>query len=256
MAKLVQEVLSVVESEPVPPYHSYRDAALLFVENQRRRSSTIFSGRWKGHRGTRPGKPSPEISGSALRARAEANAHLTFRAVVAAIKYSWSVNTFMAQIPCMIHQRMPNTPKLRSLRTHETRMDYGCPPDEVPARWKQFRGELALGLDGSEDPATLCAWAEYQICFAIHPLADGCGRLAVATAAWIMLRRGRRMPTYALVGRNEFHDMFRLGLERFMDFYLHQCVLPVEVGRDLNGPFERSPASAFLPTLQLTPAAT
>lgn len=255
MAKSVQEVLKISGTEPVPPYHSYRDAEILFVESQRRRSSTIFAGKWRGSRGTRPGKPSPEISGSALRARAEANAHLTFQAVVAAIKYRWSVHTFMEQIPRMVHHRMVNAHLLRSLRTHGTGMDYGCPPDEVPERWKKFRGELALGLDGSEDPATLCAWAEYQICFVIHPLADGCGRLAVATAAWIMLRRERRMPTYALVGRSEFHQMFRLGLKRFMEFYLTRCVLPVEVGNALDDPFEVVSGHPFLPTPQPTPAA-
>ena len=109
--------------------------------------------------------------------------------------------------------------ELKAIRTHETASGYGCPVQEGGNAgqrfWKSCRREwvrtrihkkFAHGLNTKFG--------------AIHPFADGNGRLATALCAWIMLRSKRRIPSYAFWQRSQMHDKLKEGYDAFREYYL------------------------------------
>ena len=76
------------------------------------------------------------------------------------------------------------------------------------------------------DAVEAAACAEYYINVTIHLFADGCGKCAMMTAAWLLMRGGHALPAYP--GREDFYKVCRqpnsvpVGSEedekRFADF--------------------------------------
>lgn len=85
-----------------------------------------------------------------------------------------------------------------------------------------------MKIDSNENPQELCVWVEYHVRGAIHPYADGCGRLATALCAWIMLRAKQRIPNYKFEDRGEMHEKLREGFPAFRDYYMRTCFKEVQ----------------------------
>lgn len=225
------------------PYRTKHELVMAFMANVAKTSQTSVTGRQRGSRGPRPGKPNAGMSGSDLAARVTRNM-CTVAQMIARItdpcrdQTEWSVKQFVGTTIRWIHYDVPNARKLKKLRSHETHNAYGCPSEEVPAQWEKFLAELQSRID-TDDPRRLAAWAEYEVRFSIHPLADGSGRLATAMAAWIMLRKGQHIPNYAFVQRSEMHTKLREGLEEFETYYLAACFPRVEV-EGAEDPFDHA----------------
>jgi hypothetical protein len=209
----------------LPPYAYGKDYEYAFGLNVHAHSGTVTRGQW--HRtddGSKFRKPGPDIYGAALMVKARSNMVAVARAVATAAIQRWSVRIFCRIIPGIIHHGIDHASRLRAMRRHETGMDYGCPAKDVRDRWRSFKCELGTRLERHTDPVALAAWAEYEIRYGIHPLGDGCGRLATATGAWIMLLYGRRIPVYAIAERTGFHEALRQGLDEFTTLYGTLCV--------------------------------
>ncbi len=232
--------LAIRLDEPVRPYTTFRILLDEWEINLRRTSGTWSYGFERGRRGDRVGKPSSGISGAALQQKTVANMRRVLYQIVLAVQNRWGARRFLKEMPGLIHHGLPYGQSLRALRAHETGTNYGCPASEVPRRWREFREEFATRLD-RDDPIELAAFAEREIRFAIHPLADGCGRLATATAAWILLRAGHRIPTNAIVERYQFHAALRLPPDEFVAFYRANCIRREDA--DALNPFVRAAAS-------------
>lgn len=77
----------------------------------------------------------------------------------------------------------------------------------------QFYDELHARLaDPNEDPVKLAAWAEYRIDMTDHFFADGCGKMAKAVSAFILMRARLPLPTYK--NRDEY---YRYGRKQIRD---------------------------------------
>ncbi len=217
------------DQERVPfPYRTRKDYLLAFMANVANTSATTVTGDQQGSRGSRPGKPSAGISGYDLAEQTNHNMRAIGKFIASAAdpgsdSYTWSVRRVVNVFIDRIHRDLPKKDLLKALRSHETRHNYGCPPDEVEERWEAFLCELELRLRGGSDLERLCAWVEYETRFRIHPLADGSGRLATALTAWIMLRNEKRMPMYMYWQRSEMHEKLRAGFEGFEAYYLRKC---------------------------------
>lgn len=96
---------------------------------------------------------------------------------------------------------------------------------ETSARWFYER-LFSLLCREPFDAVEAAACAEYYINVTIHLFADGCGKCAMVTAAWLLMRGGHALPAYP--GREDFYKVCRqpnsvpVGSEedekRFADF--------------------------------------
>lgn len=217
------------------PYRSFKDFQHAFLSNVAATSGTAATGRQMGNRGRRSGKPYAGMHGVELQLRVQRNMSNLSEKIARAAQEKWPVRTFMAQAIRTIHYGLPNAKRLRKLRTHETRHEYGCPAEEVPERYEAFIIQVETALDDTDsDPFLLAAYVEHQLRFALHPFSDGCGRIATATAAWVMLRSGKRIPRYVM-DRSLWHDSLRLHFEsEFVPFYCSNC-FSTENGGDSQG---------------------
>lgn len=217
------------EERAPPPYRTRHDFLMAFVANVAKTSATSVTGRQRGSQGPRPGKPNAGISGHDLAAQTMSNMRAIARLIASVADpeseaFTWSVRQVVANMVRWIHEGTPNAEQLKKPRSHATRHNYGCSPEEVSVRWERFLNELQNRTDNPmEDLERLCAWVEYEIRFQIHPLADGSGRLSTALVAWIMLRSGRYIPNYSFMERDEMHGMLRQGYEAFESYYLRVC---------------------------------
>jgi hypothetical protein len=231
---------SFTPGAPVPPYQSYKDYVFHFGLNVEATSGTVANGQQVGSRGPREGKPYAPINGAALATKAKSNMMRVAEMVARAAVERWNPRRFFDAIPSAIHHGVDHASKLRSLRTHETHTDYGCPATAVASRWRAFQRELLARMQRKDDVIDTAAWAEWMIRFDIHPLGDGSGRLATATAAWIMLLSGQRIPTYGIADRSAFHDAMRLGLDGFTAFYRTYCIRPEMEAVTEHTPFDEA----------------
>ncbi|MBI4437999.1 hypothetical protein HY631_03565 [Candidatus Uhrbacteria bacterium] len=195
-------------------------------------SATAAMGQQQGNHGRRPGKPFAGKSGDDLAAIACSNMRSVASMIVSICTHKvrrkknrkpsvWTVSRFVSQAIHLVHAGL--RPELKAIRTHETEAEYGCPAEEVAARWFVFLLELQERLDAKEDPQETCAWIEYQVRGVIHPYADGTGRLATALCAWTMLRNQRTIPSYAFWQRSQMHVWLRKDFSEFREFYLKTC---------------------------------
>ncbi|PJA45337.1 hypothetical protein CO174_03730 [Candidatus Uhrbacteria bacterium CG_4_9_14_3_um_filter_50_9] len=224
------------------PYRTEHEFVMAFMANVAKTSATSVTGRQRGSQGARPGKPYAGMSGNDLAQRVTCNMRTVAQMIhtitdPSRTQSEWSVRQFVGSTVRWIHHGIPNASRLKALRSHETGNAYGCSPDEVPARWEAFLEELQTRLD-DEDGPRLCAWVEYELRFGIHPIADGTGRLATALAAWIMMRRGERMPNYAFFQRSDMHDTLREGLEIFTQYYIEKCFSQRGEAHEESPPFD------------------
>lgn len=68
--------------------------------------------------------------------------------------------------------------------------------EAVHERWGELRG----------DPVPLAAWAEWQLnCGPLHPFYDGCGRIARAFGALLLVRAGWLLPLHASMAEYYAH---------------------------------------------------
>ncbi len=232
------------------PYRTRHDFIMAFMANVMKTSATTVTGRQRGSRGTRPGKPNAGMSGHELATQTASNMRAVARLIASVTDpsseaSSWTVKQFVSNAIRWIHEGVPNAEQLKCLRSHETNHSYGCPPEEVQERWNEFMCELQTKIEDDDvDLERLCAWVEYEIRFTLHPLADGSGRLATALVAWIMLREGRFIPNYSFVQRDEMHCKLRKGYEVFEKYYLDVCFREeVNGDEDSADPFDESAAA-------------
>lgn len=222
-------------------YRSRHELVMAFMANIAMTSATCVTGRQKGNRGSRSGKPYAGVSGKALARQANENMRSVAEMIATLTDLDrphseWSVRQFVGNAIRWIHNRLPNEEQLKKLRSHETSHDYGCSAEEVPARWDAFLDELQSRLN-HDSPQRLCAWVEYKLRYEIHPLADGSGRLATALSAWIMLRAGKHMPNYAFAERSQMHAKLREGFGAFETYYLDTCFRSAESNEPLTDVF-------------------
>ena len=218
-------------SIPVP-YRTRHEFVMTFMANVTMTSATAAMGQQQGSHGRRPGKPHAGKSGDDLAAIACFNMR-SVASMIASIctnkvrrrkkrkLFVWTVSRFVSQAIHLIHAGLRF--ELKAIRTHETASGYGCPVQEVVTRWTTFLEELQKRMGKNENPQEICAWVEYQVRGAIHPFADGNGRLATALCAWIMLRSKRRIPSYAFWQRSQMHDKLKEGYDAFREYYLKVC---------------------------------
>jgi hypothetical protein len=210
---------------------------MAFMANVTMTSATAVTGQQLGERGRRPGKPFAGRYGDALAQQTFFNMR-SVASMIASIcvqrrkrgkpRSVWTVKMFVSQAIHHIHSGLRS--ELKALRRHETEARYGCPAQEVETRWQDFLMELQGKLDANESPEEVCVWVEYQVRGAIHPFADGSGRLATSLVAWIMLRSKQVIPSYAFWQRSQMHEKLREGFEVFREYYLKTCFVPQEVG--------------------------
>lgn len=204
---------------------------MAFMANVTMTSATAAMGQQQGSHGRRPGKPQAGKSGDDLAAIACFNMRSVASMIVSICtkkvrcrkrKLSvWTVSRFVSQAIHLIHAGL--NPNLKAIRNHETAAEYGCPVEEVKTHWKTFLEDLQTRITGDENPEEICALVEYHVRGRIHPYADGCGRLATALCAWIMLRRERRIPSYAFWQRSAMHEKLREEFPAFREYYLKAC---------------------------------
>ena len=122
---------------------------------------------------------------------------------------------------------------------------------ETSASW--FYEELFSRLCREPyDAVAAAAAAEYYINLTIHLFADGCGKCAMVTAAWLLMRGGHALPVYP--GREAFYKVCRqpnsvpVGSEddekRFADFLRYYRGL---FGEDAAGPEDAEELTILLP---------
>lgn len=92
---------------------------------------------------------------------------------------------------------------------------------DVPDRLQQFFPELLeryhRTVRGLLSPAELALWIEWEFDHVIHPLADGCGRLAKTMAAYFLSRFNQVQPDYS--SHKEYYDAMNSGYETFKQYY-------------------------------------
>ncbi len=71
---------------------------------------------------------------------------------------------------------------------------------DLSAAYAEFVDEFWQRLQGVADPVGLAAWVEWRIDCTDHFFADGCGRIAKAIAAWVLMRHDYPLPRYELAG--------------------------------------------------------
>ena len=122
---------------------------------------------------------------------------------------------------------------------------------EASARW--FYEELfSLLCRETYDAVEAAAAAEYYINLTIHLFADGCGKCAMVTAAWLLMRGSHALPVYP--GRETFYKVCRqpnsvpVGSEdnekRFADFLRYYRSL---FGEDAPGREDKEELTILLP---------
>lgn len=214
------------------PYRTRHEFMMAFMGNVTMTSATAAMGQQQGRHGRRPGKPLAGKSGEVLAAIACFNMRSVSRMIMSICTNkvrrrkkrkpsSWTASRFASQAIHLIHAGLRT--ELKAIRTHETAAGYGCSAQEVSGRWASFLKELQMRMESSESPKEICAWVEYQVRGAIHPYADGCGRLATALTAWIMLRAKQRIPSYNFWQRSQMHEKLREEFPAFRDYYLKMC---------------------------------
>ena len=82
----------------------------------------------------------------------------------------------------------------------------------------KFLENISRVKSGTLLPADFARWVEYEIERAIHPLADGCGRLAKSLSAFVLARFSYPLPEYGM--REDYYKTLNeTGEEGFKEYY-------------------------------------
>ncbi|MFH0892582.1 MAG: hypothetical protein V1867_07475 [Candidatus Falkowbacteria bacterium] len=95
------------------------------------------------------------------------------------------------------------------------------PPESIPAEMEVFLrvlyGKIREAENGELKPRAIGRWIEFEFDGNIHPLADGCGRVAKALSALFLTRFGSNPPGHA--SRKEYYDAMNGGETTFGKYY-------------------------------------
>lgn len=73
---------------------------------------------------------------------------------------------------------------------------------DLENRYNDFFKELYNYIDNPDMTANfLAAWVEFKVDLTDHYFADGCGKIAKALSAWVMMRYGKSVPDYSMGGK-------------------------------------------------------
>ena len=82
----------------------------------------------------------------------------------------------------------------------------------------KFLENISRAESGALSPADFARWTEYEIERAIHPLADGCGRLAKSLSSFVLARFLYPLPEYG-TREDYYKSLNETGEEGFKEYY-------------------------------------
>lgn len=114
---------------------------------------------------------------------------------------------------------------IQPLKLRDWEVKYGkkVPPgSELDEELTHFFNKFFLLLRMAEKeeitPYTLACWIEYQTDSQLHAFADGCGRIAKAWAAFVLLRLEQKLPNYR--SRDEYYAAMNGTSSDFYQYYM------------------------------------
>ena len=147
----------------------------------------------------------------------------------AAIEYVWNrgpyVRTETEQVRVFITDLSKRISRLlvaddAKLRTWDigTKYPNRVAPEDVPAAYNRFCEEVAMRLQAVRaDAAQEAAWIERAFDSEVHPLPDGCGRVARLLGAWMLLRAEKYPARFE--NRTAYYDAMESSDEAWEHFY-------------------------------------
>lgn len=114
-------------------------------------------------------------------------------------------------------------------RKWEVKYGRGVLPESICRELLMFSDNMLQKLSEVEteaDKVDLAAWVELEIDKHIHPYMDGCGRIAKAISAWILMRFDLPLPDYQ--SRDHYYNAMNSSDADFVNYYRSACALGKE----------------------------
>jgi hypothetical protein len=112
---------------------------------------------------------------------------------------------------------LPADRQLRTWELDKSKYPEGILPDMIARAHDDFCNEITLMMNDGVDSVRDAAWIERVYDAELHPLADGCGRVAKLLGAWILLRDGK-YPAY-FENRQEYYAAMGSSWDAWEGFY-------------------------------------
>ena len=125
------------------------------------------------------------------------------------------IDTLAARIS---EELLPPDRRVRTWELDKKKYPEGLSPHELPLWLPVFYKSVAVILaDTGRDPVQSAAWIERVFDARLHPLVDGCGRVAKLLGAWILLC-GEKYPAY-FCDRDEYYSAMMSSVQIWENFY-------------------------------------